>query len=460
MVLPPRITPRLTRGDLAATIAAPNVGKTTLTFLLAFAIAYEPILKPLIGQAKIDWCGPVVIVSNEDAPTDGSARWREQRKHLKLPARAKHEMFIWPERLTLARFQDNTPIPTEAGCEFVEKLAARAERGVRYAYIVFDPFSGLFPGITENNPTEMGDAAYLCKRIAAAAFAVVEIVHHTKKDARNDEKIDAYRGGSGFEGVVDEMSTLVMLPVKDVVELGLPASKTGRVLRLMAQRKRRGAWAGTYYFERAILTVPAIDSRRPNEMATEMGTVAILVSIPPPVKKGVDLDAAQRALWDEHQTSGAKGKLTRGGKGSGHLGTAVMVVMEKCNCDRPAAEKAIDELKDPKRVKIEAKYPGGKSSSRRLVVTPEPPEPQRFRPAPGLRAISRISRFFRKNESPRDLSRQGRRSGVRSAVQAGSSGVFGPRFIQLPYPRPQAGYARLGTRSGGKEVMLEASKAG
>ncbi len=80
MVLQPRISDRLTRGEVHLLVADPNVGKTTLTYLLALSIAEANAM--LIAQTKIDWCGPVMVVSNEDVAGNGAARWREQRKHL------------------------------------------------------------------------------------------------------------------------------------------------------------------------------------------------------------------------------------------------------------------------------------------------------------------------------------------------------------------------------------------
>ena len=198
MVLQPRISDRLTRGEVHMLVADPNVGKTTLTYLLALSSAEANAA--LIGQSKIDWCGPALVVSNEDVSGNGAARWREQRKRLGLTGRLKHKLSIWPKRLTLARFEDNVLVPTDAGCEFVETLADRAEQGLCYAYIILDPLTGLFPGVNENNPTQMGDAVTLCKRIAEAAFAAVDIVHHTSKSTRGEETVTAYRGATGSEG--------------------------------------------------------------------------------------------------------------------------------------------------------------------------------------------------------------------------------------------------------------------
>ena len=297
MILPPRITPRLTRGEVHAIIADPNIGKTTLTFLIAFAIAYE---RPeLLGLLKIDWCGPALIVSNEDDPIDGATRWREPRRYFGLTDPPKHILTIWPDTLALGYVQDDTLIPTEAGCAFVERLAARAERGIRYAYMVFDPLAGMFPGITENAPLQMAAVIQqFFDPIARAAFAAVDVCHHTKKSARDEEKVDSYRGGSGFEGALGEMSTLARLTFKEHHARGFSPDKLGRILRLMGQRKRRGPYAGTHYFERVVQNVPAVDARQPDQLAAEPGSVAFAAPIALPSKPGLTLDNVQRLAME------------------------------------------------------------------------------------------------------------------------------------------------------------------
>lgn len=348
MILPPRITPRLTRREAHAIIADPNIGKTTLTFLLAFAIAYE---RPeLLGLLKIDWCGPALIVSNEDDPIDGALRWREPRRYFNLTDPPKHILTIWPDTLALGYVQDDTLIPTEAGCAFVERLAARAERDIRYAYMVFDPLAGMFPGITENAPLQMAAVVQqFFDPIAKAAFAAVDVCHHTKKSARDEEKVNSYRGGSGLEGALGEMSTLARLTPKEHMARGFPPEKLGRILRLMGQRKRRGPYAGTHYFERVVQNVPAVDARQPDQLAAEPGSVAFAAPIALPSKPGLTLDNVQGWLWKANQGDD-KDRLTRGQRGRGKEGEAVKVVMEKSGCDRKAAEAAIDELEQLKRI--------------------------------------------------------------------------------------------------------------
>jgi hypothetical protein len=365
MVLPPQITDRLVRGNVSMVVADPNIGKTTLISSMAQAISYEN--PSLIGQTKIDWCGPAMIVSNEEVSDYVWARWRAQRKHLQLPNRGRHLLSVWPEPLRLARVQDGVIVPTAQACRFVEILAARAERGICYAYIALDPFNSLFEGLNENDATQTGAAIRFIKRIAEAAFAAVDVVHHTGKSTRGSETVVAYRGSTGIEAATDEISTLVTLPEDEARKLGLPPGRAERTLRLKGQRAR-GPWGGTHYFEREILSVPAVDSRLPNQLSA--GSVAILISLPPPTNPGVSLDEAHRSLWEAHQRDGKK-RLTRGQRGAGSPGEAVGVVMRQSGCDRKAAEQAIDDLEQQGSVRIEEVWIDKKNL--RPVVIPEPP---------------------------------------------------------------------------------------
>ena len=141
----------------------------------------------------------------------------------------------------------------------------------------------------------------------------MDVVHHTGKSTRGSETVVAYRGSTGIEAATDEISTLVTLPEDEARKLGVPPGRAERTLRLKGQRAR-GPWGGTHYFERGILSVPAVDSRLPNQLSA--GSVAILISLPPPTNPGVRLDEAHRSLREAHQRDGKK-RLTRGQRGAG-----------------------------------------------------------------------------------------------------------------------------------------------
>ena len=100
--LRPEITDRHTRGEVSMLVGSPGVGKSTLGTSYAVAVAYEN--PAVIGQASIDWCGDVVIVSNEENHQTIRRRIRALRHNLGLSRRdQKHRIIIWPETLVLGQ---------------------------------------------------------------------------------------------------------------------------------------------------------------------------------------------------------------------------------------------------------------------------------------------------------------------------------------------------------------------
>ena len=76
---------------------------------------------------------------------------------------------------------------------------------------------------------------------------------------------------SGTGGYVlveaNDPKVVTFLPT-ELAALGFPSNTKPRsIVRLMGQRKRNGPFGGTYYFEREILHVPAVDPRKPSEAA-------------------------------------------------------------------------------------------------------------------------------------------------------------------------------------------------
>jgi hypothetical protein len=299
------------------------------------------------------------------------ARWRELVKKLPPEKRKKrNKLILWEKPLVLARFTDGMIVPTEDGCEFVERLADWAEQGIHFAYIGLDPLSSLFSGINENDAPQTGDALRFLKRIAEAAYAAVEVSHHTSKATRGEETATASRGSTGTEAASDHMSTFITLPTGVHKALGFPFDKLERVLRRKGVRSR-GKRAGERYFEREIVDVVAEDERFPGKLAT--GTVAIVTPAALPARTGLDIDDAHRWLWEAHEGDGKK-QLSRGSlAGKGPMGGAALVIIGKSKCDRKTAEAALDELERLKLVKYEPQFSAKRNPV--LIVIPTEPLP-------------------------------------------------------------------------------------
>jgi hypothetical protein len=366
MMLPPQVTELLVRGDVTVTVGDPNVGKSQLLSATALAIAHDAVTE-LLGEPGDGWLGAALFASNEEKPSYVRARWRELIRKLPLEKRKKRDkLILWEKPLVPGRFENGLLVPTEDGCEFVERLADWAEQGIHFAYIGLDPLSSLFSGINENDAPQTGDAVRFLKRIAEAAYAALEASHHTSKATRGEETATASRGSTGTEAASDHMSTFIALPEGEHKALGFPPDKLERILRRKGVRSR-GKRAGARYFEREIVGVVAEDERFPGKLAA--GTVAIVTPVMLPAKTGLDADDVQRWLWEANQGAGER-RLTRGQRMAGRPGAAVLYVMEKGDCDRKTAETLIDKLVDDGKARLENVWI---STNNRPVVIAEPP---------------------------------------------------------------------------------------
>jgi hypothetical protein len=303
MMLAPWVTDTLIRGDVSVMVGDPNVGKSQMISATAMAIALNAV-GPMLGEAGDGWLGAALFASNEERPAYVRARWKVLLDKLPPEKRKKRDkLLLWDKRLVIGRFDDGVITPTEECCEFVERLADWAEQGIHFAYIGLDPLSSLFAGIKENDAPQTGDAIRFLKRIAEAAYAAVEVSHHTSKATRGEETATASRGSTGTEAASDHMGTLITLPEKEHKALGFPLDKLDRILRRKGVRSR-GKRAGERYFEREIISVVAEDERYPDKLC--IGTVAIVTPIALPAELGLTLDNAHRWLWQAHQGHGKK----------------------------------------------------------------------------------------------------------------------------------------------------------
>jgi hypothetical protein len=345
----PGITDRLTRGLVSMISAAANVGKSTYLSLEALAIALEN--GAAFGQPNIDWCGNVMLVSNEESCGAILARIRGQRRISEVEnERLKHELSIWPTdkiRLRLGRLEQNVVVPTRDGISFINALATRAEKGRSVAFLGLDTLVSLFEGIEENSAVQMDKAIGLLVMIADAGFMAIDVMHHTGKSGAT-ETTTSYRGSSAIFAAVAEMSTFIPLPQEEVERLKLSPTQAKRMLRMMGQRQRDGVIPGVWHFEREVTSLTAQDPRDPERLAIR--TVATLKAIPTPQPRVSELDEAHQTLWRIQET----GRQIRRGSSRGmkHDDWASVILQDELGWQAKRAERAVAELIRNGRVEV------------------------------------------------------------------------------------------------------------
>ena len=344
--LRPGVTDRLTRGYVASVSSAANAGKSTYLGSEAVAIACERA--DLLGLSSIDWCGDVMIVSNEESETVLACRWRGVMRIWGLTAGdLKHKIRFWPTdlaRLRIGRGDKNkTVIPTLDGIKFVNSLAEFAEAGQPVTMLGVDTLVSIFEGIDENS-SDMDKAMGLLISIAEAGFIAIDVMQHQGKAADDrKETIHGYRGSSAIFAALGEMSTLVTLSAAEGRDFGLSAAEASRTVRLMGQRQRDGIVPGTWYLQREIVALPAEDPRAVGVLASR-GVAVLRPVVLGVVSAAGDMDLAWRALWDEQQAGRVLRRGIVGGRGRRHLDQAGVVVEDALGWSPVRAGRAVDEV--------------------------------------------------------------------------------------------------------------------
>ena len=369
----PQITDRLTRGLVSSVASAANAGKSTYLGDESMAVACE---RPdILGQGSIDWCGRVLVVSNEESENVLKARWRGQMREFGIAASDfKHPMDTWPtdrKRLRIGRGgRDKRVVPTADGVRFVVWLAEQAETGQPVAFIGFDTLVSIFEGVDENG-AEMDKAVGLLVAIADAGFIAVDVMQHQGKTA-DKESIQSYRGSSAIFAALGEMSTLIGLDEKQAAALGLDPALGRRTIRMVGQRQRDGVIPGIYYFSREILSLAAEDPRAVGVPGVK--SVAVLRPMATPsLGAGGDVDVLWRTLWREQIGGGVV--VRRGGAtGKTHADQAWEIMARVEGWARRRTADAVDKLVAMKgAMPRSARDPNGNSVGFLDIV--EPPTP-------------------------------------------------------------------------------------
>ena len=364
--LRPDMTDRHARGEASMLVGSGGGGKSTVGTSYTVAVAYENPAP--IGQSSIDWCGDVVVVSNEESPRTVKRRIRALRHRLGLsPKDQKHRIFIWPDTLVLGRATGSDGVaPTRMAITFVDTLAQlNAESEI--ALVVLDTLASLFSGVNENS-VAMEKAVGMLADIAEAGFLAIDIMHHASKAQDGRETAMSFRGSTAIGAKVREHSTIVPVPKDEWPTFGWSDAEGAHTVRVLGQKANDKAIAGAWCFRWEFPSVGAYDVRKPDEFKS--AAIGILVPLGKPTAKRVAPQAALRALYAFHQNGG---KIVRGGvNGPVAPHHAHRILIDAGLGDRKAAEALIVELLKEKLLTAQPGWIGGHNVT--FLIPGEPEE--------------------------------------------------------------------------------------
>lgn len=336
--LRPEMTDRHTRGEVSMLVGSPGVGKSTIGTSYAVATAYEN--PAVIGQSSIDWCGDVVIVSNEEDNQTARRRIRALERDRGLSRKdQKHRVRVWGETLVLGQAIGSDGVaPARAAIAFINTLAdLNAESEI--ALVVLDTLASMFSGINENS-AEMDKAIGMIAEIARAGFFAIDIMHHNAKAEDGKETANSYRGSTSIAGKVREHSTLVFVPQKEWAGFGWSEDEGARTVRIKGQKANDKPHAGAWGFRREFPRLGAYDVRNPSDLKS--ASIGILVPLGALKPKQDQTQKALRVLYDAHQ---AGASITRGGGiGSPASHHAHRFLIDAGLGDRKAVEEILIKL--------------------------------------------------------------------------------------------------------------------
>ena len=235
VLLPPRpwlFGDQLLTNYVSAIVAAPGVGKSTLTIQFAIAVA----LGVDFADYKTHKQGNVWIYNNEDDLPEMQRRVAAAAQVMNTPLGdlfGKLHVNTGDERqLIVARSNRNGDVIQTPD---VEALIAEIQaKGI--VLLVVDPFAETH-AVAENSNDDIKMVAGMFRRVAKEAGCSVLLVHHTRKapsgyDGGQAGNMDSARGASAFLGVCRVVSTLVAMSKADAEQVGIPDDEKHLYVRL------------------------------------------------------------------------------------------------------------------------------------------------------------------------------------------------------------------------------------
>lgn len=277
---------RLIRKFVTATLAAPGVGKSTLTMQEMVAVATGD--QRLTGDA-VRVTGPTWIFNAEDPTDELIRRLAGIVRHFGLdPAVVGDRVFLnsgRDRRLIVARETDGNVVATPDVEALTEQIK---ENGI--VAMTIDPFVRVHR-VSENSNEAIDIVADLFAQVADRTGCAINLVHHTRKAAPGSNggtpgDLDSARGASALGGAVRVAGTLGAMSERDAGELGVAPDERRWYVRLddakasMSPPAERARW-----FRRVSVDLP-----RSAAALGPLDSVGVLEPWAPPQPDAADAD--------------------------------------------------------------------------------------------------------------------------------------------------------------------------
>jgi len=321
----PTIMPGLDRGLLTVIGGPTGVLKSTLLMHAAVAIVCERA--DIMGLAKIDYCGDVLVFANEDP---------DEITNKRLDAiLSKYGVQSFTHKLYVLGGQMFEKVPPGPNGTFVwkkeafDKIKAVANQvrdaGRQLGLIAIDTLSSATEDSDETN-REMQRIANLVSDLVREIGCAGLFVHHLRKAGTGDKEevelgVEALRGGSALGNSVRNVLFMSRPNKKDRGIAGWDEDEAKAFVKLRVVKRSYGPEGGPQWFRRELVGVPVVDPRDGS-----LHSEGYLVLIPNPIDA---VDARNKILREAYAKIEAANKAGK-----------ELVVMAKAN----GSPRSVQEL--------------------------------------------------------------------------------------------------------------------
>ena len=365
--IPPSLGFGLCRGEVSLLTAAPGSAKSGLAVAAAVAIAHDA--PKVLGLAKLDWTGPVMIVQAEDSADTFWRRYTAVVQHAGLPFHGSHDIhLVGGDGRSVALFGRAATHQSVHVLPSGEALLTHC-KGFGLALIVLDTASACFAGIDENDAGDATACMGFCQRLASVSGAAVLVIAHTSKAAGTSvTSQDSQRGSRAWTASARTAIGISTVTEEEVRRRGFAAGFPGEFVSVEIVKSNHGRVGPLGWFRKTSAAIPALDPRLTPPDVTIPVLVVEPVTAPVPssvlskldvktllgtLRGGVSGDPQSPFAWDKRAS------------GQASIDRLLSTDFQVTDQDIPSVKAA---LREAGLIQIERRRYGDKGSSRESVI--------------------------------------------------------------------------------------------